>query len=66
MIFDLRVDTPEKCHMVYLCVMTRSHPKIYEDGILMLLFPGHLDLITYMGHQLPSEGEKRTNTEKVS
>ena len=27
MAFDLRVDPPEKCHMVYPCVMTRNHPK---------------------------------------
>ena len=26
--FDLRVDPPEKCHMVYSCVMTRNHPKV--------------------------------------
>ena len=25
MMFDLRVDPPEKCHMVYPCVMTRNH-----------------------------------------
>ena len=46
MMFDLRVDHPKKCHMVYPCVMTRNHQKIHEDGILMLLFPGDLDLIT--------------------
>ena len=47
MTFDLRVDPPEKCHMVYPCVMTTNHPKnIHEDGILMLLVPWNLDLIT--------------------
>ena len=30
--------------------------------MLMLLFPGDLDLITWMGHQIPSEGDKNTNT----
>ena len=58
MTFDLRVDPPEKCHMVYPFVMTISHPKIHEGGILMLLFPGELELITWMGHQIPSEVEK--------
>ena len=43
MMFDLRVDPPEKYHMVYPCVVTRNNPKIHEDGILMLLFPGDLD-----------------------
>ena len=47
MTFDLRVDPPEKYHMVYPCVMTRNHPKkLHEGCILMLLFPGDLDLIT--------------------
>ena len=47
MTFDLRVDPPEKCHMVYPCVMTRKHPKnVHENGILMLLVPGNLDLFT--------------------
>ena len=47
MTFGLRVDPPEKCHMVYSCVMTRIHPKkLHEDCILMLLFPVDLDLIT--------------------
>ena len=47
MTFDLRVDPPEKCHMVYPCVMARKHPKkLHEDGTLMLLFPVDLDLIT--------------------
>ena len=59
MTFDLLVDPPEKYHMVYPCVMTRNHLKnIHEDGILMLLVPGNLDLIAWMGHQNPSEGEK--------
>ena len=57
--FDLRVDPPEKCHLVYPCVMTRNHPKkLYEDGVLMLLFPGDLVLITCMGHQIPPDCEK--------
>ena len=39
--------------------MTRNHPKkIHEDGILISLFPGDLDLITWMGYQIPVEGEK--------
>ena len=59
MTFDLRIDPSEKCYMVYPCGMTRNHPRnIHEDGILMLLLPGNLDLITCMGHQIPSEGEK--------
>ena len=41
-----------------MCDGMKSSPKINEDGILMLLFPGDLDLITLMGHQIPSEGEK--------
>ena len=59
MTFDLRVDPPKKCHMVYPCVMKRNHPKnIDEDGNLMLLVPGNLDLIALMGHQITSEDEK--------
>ena len=41
-----------------MCDDMKSSQKIHEDGILMLLFPWDLDLITWMGHQIPSEGEK--------
>ena len=41
-----------------MCDDKKLSPKIHEDDILMLLFPGDLDLITWMGHQIPSEGEK--------
>ena len=47
MAFDMQIDRPEKCHMVYPCVMTRNHPKkLHENDILMLLFPRDLNLIT--------------------
>ena len=33
MTFDLREDSPEKFHMVYVCVMTGNYPgQLYEDG----------------------------------
>ena len=41
-----------------MCDDKKSSKNIYEDGILMLLVPGDLDLITWMGHEIPSAGEK--------
>ena len=41
-----------------MCDDKKSSQKIHEDGILMLLFPGDLDFITWMGHEIPSQGEK--------
>ena len=41
-----------------MCDDKKTSQKIHEDGILMLLFPGDLDWITWMVHQIPSEGEK--------
>ena len=59
MTFDLRVDPPEKrSYGLPMCDDKKSSQNIHKDDILMLRVPGSLDLITWIGQQIPSEGEK--------
>ena len=58
---DVRFASRSSREMAYglpMCDDKKSSQNIYEYGIIMLLVPGNLDLITSMGHQISSEGEK--------